>query len=114
FETTFSFDLESLQKKGVKQAAKQLARYQAASDFAVAWIIQQALGGHAVPLDAPSLRTLRRLGLIESDQNDLEAIRASLEHIIPKVRGSLFGELVIALAEELCLEDEPLCGSCPL
>src|SRR5579884_1962530 len=35
FETTFSFDLEPLQKKGLKQAAKQLARHQAANDYAV-------------------------------------------------------------------------------
>src|SRR6266566_4399120 len=41
FETTFSFDLESMHKKGLKQAAKQLSRYQAATDFAVAWVVQQ-------------------------------------------------------------------------
>src|ERR1700730_16221501 len=50
FETTFSFDLESLQKKGVKQAAKQLLRYQAASDFVVAWVTLYTLGGHSIPL----------------------------------------------------------------
>src|ERR1700677_5081531 len=50
FETTFSFDLESLQKKGVKQGAKQLARYTAANDYATAWVVQQRLGGHAIPL----------------------------------------------------------------
>ena len=114
FETTFSFDLESLQKKGVKQAAKQLGRYQAASDFAVAWIVQQALGGHAVPLDEPSVRTLRRLGLVDEDQQDAEALRASLEHLVAKARAALFGELVSALADELCHEDEPDCPSCPL
>src|SRR6266481_2587069 len=78
FETTFSFDLESLHKKGLKQAAKQLARYQAANDYVVAWVIQQTLGGHAIPLDAPSLRALRRLGFIDNEHDDLEAIRASL------------------------------------
>jgi endonuclease-3 len=114
FETTFSFDLESLQKKGLKQAAKQLARYQAASDYAVAWVIQQALGGHAIPLDGPTLRVLRRLGFIDNDQDDAEAIRASLEHLIPKVRGPLFGELLSALADELCVEEDPHCTSCPL
>jgi len=114
FETTFSFDLEPLHKKGVKQAAKQLSRYQAASDYAVAWIIQQTLGGHAIPLDGPTIRVLRRMGLIETDQEDPEALRASLEHLLPKVRGPLFGELVSALSDEICLEDEPNCGSCPL
>src|SRR4051794_23353150 len=84
FETTFSFDLEALHKKGLKQAAKQLSRYQAANDYAVAWVIQQSLGGHAVPLDAPTLRVLRRLALTDGDQDDLEALRAGLEHHIPK------------------------------
>jgi endonuclease-3 len=114
FETTFSFDLEPLLKKGLKQSAKQLARYQAANDYAVAWVIQQALGGHAIPLDAPTVRVLRRLGLLESDQDDPETLRASLEHIIPKSRGSLFGELVSALADDVCGESEPNCPSCAL
>jgi endonuclease-3 len=114
FETTFSFDLEGLHKKGLKQAAKQLARYQAANDYAVAWVTQQTLGGHAVPLDGPALRVLRRLGLIDGGQEDLEALRASLEHIVPKARGTLFNELVSALAADVCWEDEPNCATCPL
>jgi endonuclease-3 len=114
FETTFSFDLESLHKKGFKQAAKHLARYQGANDYAVAWVVQQSLGGHALPLDAPVLRVLRRLGLLDSEQDDPEAIRASLEHLIPKVKAPLFADLVSALADELCLEEEPHCAGCPL
>jgi endonuclease-3 len=114
FETTFAFDLESLHKKGLKQAAKQLARYQAANDYAVAWVVQQSLGGHAIPLDPPALRVLRRLGLIENEQDDVEALRASLEHLVPKARGPLFNDLISTLAEELCTEEEPACGSCPL
>jgi endonuclease-3 len=113
FETTFSFDLEPLQKKGVKQAAKHLARYQGANDYAVAWVVQQALGGHAIPLDEPSLRVLRRLGLLDGDGHDPEAARASLEHLVPKVKAALFGELISALAEDLC-GDEPCCSGCPL
>src|SRR5579864_1079852 len=46
FETTFSFDLEPLQKKGVKQAAKQLSRFAAANDYAVAFVVQHSLDGH--------------------------------------------------------------------
>jgi endonuclease-3 len=114
FETTFSFDLESLHKKGLKQAAKQLTRYQAANDYAIAWVILHSLGGHAVPLDGPALRVLRRLGLVEDDNADLEALRASLEHHIPKSKGGQFYELLSALADEVCFEDEPNCPSCPL
>jgi endonuclease III len=114
FETTFSFDLESLQKKGFKQAAKQLARYQAANDYSVAWVVQQSLGGHAIPLDDGSLRVLRRLTVIDEDQNDLEAIHGSLEHQVPKVRGIDFVDAISALAAEYCWEEDPACPSCPM
>ncbi|GIW80472.1 MAG: hypothetical protein KatS3mg105_2279 [Gemmatales bacterium] len=114
FETTFSFDLESLQKKGLKQAAKHLSRYQAANDYIVAMVVQRALNGHAIPLDAPTIRVLKRLGLIEADEESVETMRASIEHLVPKARGPLFSDLISALAEELCHETEPECGKCPL
>jgi endonuclease-3 len=109
FETTFSFDLELLHKKGLKQAAKQLSRFQAASDFVVAWVMQKSLGGHAIPLDEPMLRTLRRLGLVEEDESDPEGVRASLEHLIPKAKGALFVELLSAWAHDPHWEDDPHC-----
>ena len=114
FETTFSFDLEPLQKKVLKQAAKQLARHQAANDYAVAWVVQQTLGGHAVPVDAPTMRVCRRMGLVDNDQDDGEALRTSLEHLVPKAKAPQFNELVSALAEELCTEADPACASCPM
>jgi endonuclease III len=109
FETTFSFDLESLHKKGLKQAAKQLSRYQAANDYAVSWVIQHSLGGHAIPLDAPSIRVLRRLGLVDDNEEELEALRTSIEHVIPKSRGPLFIELISAMAHDASWEDQLDC-----
>lgn len=114
FETTYSFDLESLHKKGLKQAAKQLSRYQAANDFSVSWVVQNSLGGHAVPLDGPVTRTLRRLGMIDEDQSDPETLRASLEHFVPKANGPIFFELASALAQDTCWQAEPNCSDCPL
>lgn len=114
FESTFSFDLEGLDKKGVKQAGKALARYQAASDYAIAWVTQKSLGGHALPLDSGALRCLRRLKLIEENLNDLEAIRASLEHQIPKAKGPQFVDLMSYLSKEHCWEEDPACPQCPL
>src|SRR6516162_6930515 len=51
FETTFSFDLEPLIKKGAKPAAKHLARYEASSDFAVNWIMLSSFDAPALPID---------------------------------------------------------------
>src|SRR5579871_3002328 len=70
FEIHFAFDLDKLQKEGVKQAAKKLARYQAANDYIVSWVMQRSLGGHAIPVDAPTLRCARRLGLLEGEPDE--------------------------------------------
>ncbi len=118
FETTYSFDLEPLlevlQKKGMKQAAKQLARYQAANDYAVAWVMQQSLGGHTIPLDASGLRVLKRMGLVDETQADLESVRSTIEDQVPKTKGTLFVDVVSALADTHCHAESPACRECPL
>jgi endonuclease III len=117
FETTYSFDLEPLlevlQKKGLKQASKQLMRFQAANDYAATWVMQHSLGGHSIPLDASALRVLKRMGLTE-DTADLEALRASIEHQVPKAKGTLFVDLLSVLADLYCREEQPSCSNCPL
>ena len=117
FERTYSFALDDLEKKGLKQAAKQLARYKdhGVSDFVVAWVMQRSLEGHAIPLDEPSIRCLQRLGAIETGEiDDLEATRATLEHYIAKANGIDFTDRFIQLATTICLPVDPLCPECPL
>jgi len=114
FEESFSFDLESMHKKGVKQAARSLMEYKAATPYVSAWVTQRSLGGHAIPIDEPTLRCARRLGLVEASMEDLEATRTTLEHIVPKSKGPGFTDAISNLAEEYCWEDAPNCGKCPL
>lgn len=116
FERTYSFELDSLEKKGLKQAAKQLARYKdkGVNDFVVAWVTQRSLGGHAIPLDVPTLRVLQRLGVAGEDADDLEAVRASIEHYVPKAKGYEFTEVMIQHAAALCVEGTPQCPACPV
>jgi endonuclease-3 len=117
FETTFAFELESLHKKGLKQAQKQLERYQGANPFAVAYTLQMGLAGHALPIDADMHRTLRRLELIGDEpltEPLSEASQGSLEHLVPKARGPLFCELVSGLAQQFCHDKSPACTRCPM
>jgi endonuclease-3 len=114
FEENFSFSLDELDKKGLKQAAKQLGRYKDVTDFVVAWVIQRALGGHAVPLDEPALRVLRRLHVVDGEVDDLEGLRGSIEHVVPKARGPQFTDLLAVEATTICVEGTPHCPTCPL
>jgi len=100
FESTYSFDLEALHKKGVKQAAKQIGRYQATSDYTVAWVTQRTLSGHALPLDEPCLRVSRWIGLIEPNEDNVETARASLEHLVSKAQGPMFVDFLSQLARD--------------
>jgi len=114
FETEYSFDLEGVVKKGLKQAGKSLLRYGAANDYLGAWVVQRSLGGHAIPVDAPTLRCVRRLALIDASSEDIETLRGALEHAIPKAKGIAFTEAISDLAERACWEDEPNCSACGL
>jgi len=114
FEESFSFDLESYAKLGVKAAAKRMSQHPGASDFVVAWVTQKAFDGHAIPLDPPTLRVLHRLQIIGEGENDIESIRGTIEHLVPKAKGANFVELFSQLAHEICVEVEPHCSSCPL
>ena len=116
FERTYSFVLDDLEKKGLKQASKQLSRYKdhGVTDFVVAWVTQRSLQGHTLPLDEPSLRVLKRLGILDEDQEDLESAHGTVEHLVPKSTGHDFTDRLIQLATTYCTEESPNCAKCPL
>ena len=116
FEERYSFDLSDVVKKGLKDTARKLRYYkEGVNDFAVAWVMQRTLGGHAIPIDGPTHRVLVRLGIVEpGEPESLEAVRGTIEHLIPKARGPEFTELMSIHAKELCIDGTPLCPQCPL
>ncbi|GIW88988.1 MAG: hypothetical protein KatS3mg108_3312 [Isosphaeraceae bacterium] len=114
FEKTYSFTLDELMKKPLKEAVKVLQEYEALrSDFVLATVIQKALGGHALPIDGRVRLALERLGVADSEV-ETTALRAALERAIPKNRGEDFIDLLEELCHDTCLETLPECGRCEL
>lgn len=114
FEKTYGFTLEALLKKPLKDAVKVLQEYDAPkSDYIVASVIQQALGGHAIPVDTHLRRALERLGIADAGTPS-ESLRGALERAVPKNRGAEFGDLMEELAHDTCLPGDPLCPRCEL
>ena len=112
FNRTYSFSLDALAKKPLKEALKVLRTYDAfESDYVTATVIQHALGGHAIPVDKPGHRALQRLGISEPE---LPALRAMLERAVPKNRGAEFLDLIEDLTNDTCVEGEPDCIRCEL
>lgn len=114
FRKTYGFNLDPLSKKPQKDAVKQLKEYEAfQSHYVVATVIQQALGGHAIPIDASLRRVLARLRVTDAGLDD-EALRGTLERAVPKNKGGDFLDLFQELAHDVCVEGEPDCPRCEL
>ncbi len=112
YNRTYGFTLDALTKKPLKEALKVLQTYDAfQSDYVTATVIQQALGGHAIPIDKDTRRALERLGISEPTVAELRAV---LERAVPKNRGGEFLDLLEDLANDTCVEGEPECHRCEL
>lgn len=114
FETTYSFDFDVWRKGKLKETTKKLSKLAWASDYVVARLARDGLGGHAIPLDAPALRVLARLELAETPVADLEQLRGKLERVIPKSRSTEFTHYLSVHAHETCLDADPHCKQCIL
>ena len=114
FEKTYGFTLEALAKKPLKESLKVLAEYEAAeSDYVLATVIQQSLGGHAIPIDSDCRRPLERLGVIDTD-TEIAAVRSLIERAVSKTRGFEFRNLLEDLAHDTCVAGVPKCPDCEL
>jgi endonuclease-3 len=112
YNRTYGFTLDALAKKPLKDALKVLQTYDAfESDYVTATVVQQALGGHAIPIDKDTRRALERLGISESTVPELRAV---LERAVPKNRGAEVIDLLEDLANDTCVEGEPECHRCEL
>ncbi|AMV37669.1 endonuclease [Planctomyces sp. SH-PL62] len=106
FEKTYSFTaLEQLAKKPLKEALKTLHPFEAFhSDYVTATVVQQALGGHAIPIDEATRKTLEQLGLHEPD---VATLRGLVERAIPKNRGAEFIDLLEDMAHDPAIVTDP-------
>jgi endonuclease-3 len=100
FEALYDFSLESLKKQNLGKAAAQLEKHRGTTPFAIAYVTQHALGGHAIPLCQGSLEVLRIVGAI-SDTEAEKGIAPGLERVIPKNKGVEFGSLLHQLGADL-------------
>lgn len=100
FESQYSFDLESMRKQNIGQTVKQLNKYNGASSFTVAYVTQNALGGHSIPVNEGLLQAMLSVGVI-SDAEAAKNVVPGLERAVPKTRGFEIGSLLHQLGVEL-------------
>ena len=90
FESTYSFDLEQLRKQNLTPAVDHLKKLDGTTNFSVAYVVQSALGGHSIPVDAGVLSALCVVGLV-TEEHIKAQVAPGLERAIVKSKGLEFG-----------------------
>lgn len=99
FESTFNFDLEDRRKKNLGPTIKWLEKLDGSSPFTVAYVIQAALGGHSIPIDAGTMAVLRVLDLV-TDKDVTASAVPGLERAVAKSKGIDFGSMLHELGAD--------------
>lgn len=100
FESVYEFDIESMKKQNIGQAAKHLQKYNGTTPFAIAYVTQHALGGHSIPLNRGALITLHTVGVISKDEFS-KGLVPGLERAVPKNKGAEVASLLHQLGVEV-------------
>src|SRR3954451_11694546 len=120
FESVYEYDIETLKKQNIGQAAKHLEKYNGTTNFAVAYVTQNALGGHSIPLNKGAMITLHTVRVISDDEFS-KGVVPGLERAVPKNKGAEVSSLLHQLgvevgrnpygpnARKLMLEIDPNC-----
>jgi endonuclease-3 len=99
FEQSYSFDLEELRKKNLGPTIKWLHEIDGTTNFSVSYVVQAALGGHAIPIDRGVLDAFLIAGLV-SERDVAEGVVPGLERAIAKSKGIEFGSLIHQLGAD--------------
>jgi endonuclease-3 len=99
FEELYSFDLEDKRKKNLGPTVKWLERIDGTTKFSVAYVVQAALGGHAIPVDAGTLAALGVVGLVTDADVETGEV-PGLERAVTKSRGVEFASLLHQLGAD--------------
>ncbi len=99
FEAIYAFDLEDRLKQNLGPTVKWLKKLDGATNFSVAYVVQSAIGGHAIPVDSGTLRTLRIVELV-TDKDVKAGIVPGLERAVSKANGIEFGSMLHQLGAD--------------
>jgi endonuclease-3 len=99
FDQKYEFNIDHLRKQNIGKAIKELEKFPSVTPFALAYVTQAALGGHAIPLDRGTLDVLLVLDLVSEKDYEKRHV-PGLERAVPKNKGAEFGSLLHQLGAD--------------
>jgi endonuclease-3 len=99
FDQKYEFNIDHLRKQNIGKAIKELEKFPSVTPFALAYVTQAALGGHAIPLDKGTLDALKVLDLVAEKDYEKGHV-PGLERSVPKNKGAEFASLLHQLGAD--------------
>lgn len=99
FDKTYNFEFESLRKKTLELAEKQLSKIKHLSPFVRKFTLQQVIGAHVLPVDDATARFLIWMGLATADQ-PLDDIGEGLKSAVRKAESHQFSFSIRCIAAD--------------
>lgn len=93
FEAFYSFELDDMKKQNLGKAVEQFEALPGMTPFVLAYVTQQGLGGHSIPVDNGGLRIMYACGILNEAELATRKV-PGLERAIPKNKGMEFGSLL--------------------
>lgn len=103
FDKTYSFEFESLRKKTLDLATKQLAKIKELSPFVRDYTLHEVTGSHLIPIDQSLSRLLLWLGLVPPNQS-FEQIGELMRGAVRKAEVESFTSTLRSLATDPVLQ----------
>ncbi len=97
FEANYTFDIDPLRRDNLGKAIQRMEKYKGITPFVVSYVAQNALGGHAIPVDNSLINLLFTVGIIDEKEAESSSV-PGLDRAVTKSRGVEFFSLVHQMA----------------
>jgi len=99
FEARYQYDIEDMKKANLGKATEELTAWKGVSPFVLAYVSQNALGGHFIPADTMTLDTLVQADIMTESEAEKKVL-PGVERAITKTKGTEFSSLLHQFAVE--------------
>ena len=99
FETRYDYNIDDMKKANLSKATDELTALKGVTPFVLNYVSQNALGGHAIPVDALALEIMVQCEIITAAEAEKRSL-PGVERAIPKNKGFEFGSLLHQFAVE--------------
>ena len=89
FETRYSFDIDDMIKMNQGKAVQELEKLAGMTKFVLAYVTQNALGGHSIPVGNSIMQILLATEIVSSTEAE-KGQTPGLERTVPKTKGTAF------------------------